>query len=234
MSRGLVRLRLWNRGRSRRDPIDYWNYYDDSKSDYRWFIQTLVALVIGGLVFLFHGSNTLIGQSVDSGIQYMMTTQVDFESAYQEAEKYIPADMDLAVMKKVPVISHTANPLRYMNHPTEGKLLWPYGGLNEGVAFEAEQGSSVRAAGSGSVKEISESARFGKTVILSHGQNIETFYGYLGEILVTQGELVSQGQVFARVGRDSKTNKSMLYFELRDNMAPVDPFSRIKGDFPSQ
>lgn len=42
--------------------------------------------------------------------------------------------------------------------------------------------------------KLVNTAQRGKTIILEHGQDVDTLYGHLGEVLVvSQGEVVSQG-----------------------------------------
>jgi murein DD-endopeptidase MepM/ murein hydrolase activator NlpD len=147
------------------------------------------------------------------------------------------------VLKRVQTtVAKPADPLLYMSKPVEGKLVMQFGWQThpvlkqeikyEGIEIEADLGTGVHAAAAGKVKLITDSARFGKMLIIDNGNDIETVYGHLGEILVGQGEMVSQGQVIARVGKTG-INSSTLYFEIREKGISIDPLSRIKGDFNS-
>lgn len=139
-------------------------------------------------------------------------------------------------------VSKPADPLLYMTKPADGKLSAHFGWqthpvlkqemMNDGIGIEAQLGSSVRAAAPGRVKTVSESAKYGKTVIIDHGQEIETMYGHLGEVLVKAEDTVSQGQVIARVGKSGITSGPTLYFEVREKGKPIDPLTRIKGELP--
>jgi murein DD-endopeptidase MepM/ murein hydrolase activator NlpD len=98
-----------------------------------------------------------------------------------------------------------------MTNPVDGKVVTRFGWqihpvlkqevLQEGVGLEAPLGAPVRAAASGRVKAVADSARHGKVLVVEHSKDIDTLYGHLGEVLVKEGEAVSQGQVVARVGK---------------------------------
>jgi murein DD-endopeptidase MepM/ murein hydrolase activator NlpD len=100
--------------------------------------------------------------------------------------------------------------------------------MQEGVRLEAPLGSSVRATAAGRVKAVGDSARYGKVVVIDHGQDLESLYGHLGEVLVKEGETVSQGQVIARSGKTGMTAVPQLYFEVREKGIVIDPLTRIK------
>ena len=62
----------------------------------------------------------------------------------------------------------------------------------------------------------------GNLVIVDHGSQTFTLYGYLMEMTVGQGAHVQERQAVGRVGV-SPTGDPLLYFELRVNGRPVDP-----------
>ena len=114
--------------------------------------------------------------------------------------------------------------------PLEGKVISIFGmrrssTLNKGIDIQAPQGTDVLAAKSGQVSFIHEGLPgFGKTIILEHGDGFATVYAYVGQILVHQGERVTQRQVIARVGATGRTQVPALHFEVRRNQRPQNPF----------
>lgn len=243
-------IKLWNRLKNRwyfaaRNTEKTWQSYYDEEPDYSWLKKTVAALVIFGLVYGAQVSNTKVGQEVTSVVRQILATQTDFVYYAARTIDYIntywPNSTDLSgipVLKQMQsTISRPADPLRYMTKPVDGQVMKQYGWqgnatstqdiLHEGIEIAAPAGASVRAAATGKVKIVSESVQFGKLLILDHGKNIETIYGHLTDILVKEGDEVSQGQVVARVGKVG-TAVSVLYFELRENGKAIDPLSRIK------
>lgn len=232
---------LWNKWRNNWDERETWQYHE-KKANYSWLQHILIAGVIFLMVYAVHMSGTLAGNMIDNAIRYVVDVDTDFDYVRQQAVKYVPGNLDMSVLKRVQTtIAKPADPLLYMSKPVEGKLVMPFGWQthpvlkqevkNEGIGIEAALGTSVHAAAPGKVKLITDSARLGKMLVIDNGNDTETVYGYLGEILVGSGETVSQGQVVARVGKTGIINTPTLYFEIREKGIPVDPLTRIKGDF---
>lgn len=226
---------------ARRDHRSYQHKDDDDA--YKLVKKALVAMVLFAVVYGLHLTDTRISRSVDDSIRYILTAQTDFSAVTEELAKYAPKGFDQEVLKRVQgTVSKPADPLQYMSKPAEGKLAIPYGWqthpvlkqemMHDGISIEAQLGSGVKAASPGKVKAITESAKYGKTIVLEHGQETETVYGHLGEVMVRPEESVSQGQVIARVGKTGITGSPMLYFEVREKGKTVDPLTRIKGDLP--
>ena len=63
---------------------------------------------------------------------------------------------------------------------------------------------------------------FGNLVIVDHGSQAYSLYGYLSAIEVARGTVVQAGQVVGRVGL-SPAGVAALYFELRIDGEPVNP-----------
>jgi len=212
--------------------------------DYGWLKKIVVATVIFVLVYCLHISETPLGKMVDEGIHYTLSNQTDFNYVVEQITSHAPATLDLSVLKKVQTaVSKPADPLLYMTKPVSGKIISPFGWrthpvskqemMHEGVDIEAVLGTNVRATAAGKVKTITDSAQYGKMLILEHSQDIETLYGYLGEILVNPGDEISQGQVIGKVGKTGMVSGPMLYFEVREQGKAIDPMTRLKGDFPA-
>lgn len=192
-------------------------------------------------------SDTRVGQEVTGAVRQMLTTQTDF--AYYTARTieyvtiYWPNAANISgipVLKQVQTtISRPADPLLYMTKPAEGQVIAQFGWrfdpaikqerMFEGIDIAASTGASVRVAAPGTVKVVTDTTKFGKMLIVDHGQGIETIYGHLTDVLVKETDAVSQGQVIARVGKAS-TEVPVLYFEVRENGKAIDPLARIKSD----
>jgi len=220
-----------------------YSWQDNSaRSDYGWLKKIVLATIIFLVVYGLHISESTLGTMTDEGIHYTLSTQTDFNYWVDQLANHVPATIDLSVLKKVQTaVSKPADPLLYMSKPVPGKIISPFGWqvhpiskqevMHEGVEIEAVLGANIRAAAAGKVKTITDSALYGKTLILEHSQDIDTLYGHLGEILVSSGDMISQGQIIGKVGRTGMTSAPMLYFEIRDQGKAVDPLTRLKGDF---
>jgi lipoprotein NlpD len=65
-------------------------------------------------------------------------------------------------------------------------------------------------------------------IIVKHGDNLLSSYAHNSEMLVHEGQDVSQGQVIAHMGTAAHQT-SALYFEIRLNGKPVDPLKYLPG-----
>ena len=99
--------------------------------------------------------------------------------------------------------------------------------VRSGIDIAAAEGVVVKATHAGVVAFSDVFTGFGNLVILDHGGQSYTLYGYLGSLAVPVGARVSPGTAIGSVGR-SATGESALYFELRIDGKPVDPLEWLK------
>ncbi len=64
---------------------------------------------------------------------------------------------------------------------------------------------------------------YGNLVVISHGNNIETYYGHCSKIYVKKGQTVSSGDVIAAVGSTGLSTGNHLHFEIRKNGNQINP-----------
>ena len=241
--------RLKNGGQfSNRNNENNWQSYYEEEPDYTWLKRTVAALALFALVYSAHVSNTRVGQEVSGAVRQILSTQTDFAYYTERAVEYVtihwPSAVNLPgipVLKQVQTtITRPADPLRYMTKPVEGQIVTQYGWQTnpapkpatwqDGIAIAAPIGTSVQAAADGRIKVVTDSAQLGKMLIIDHGKSVETIYGHVNEVLVKEGDFVSQGQIMAHVAKADSAAMSVLYFELRENGKAIDPLSRIKGE----
>lgn len=233
----------WNQhwGQHRWETRDPWQQRETAERGYSWLRRTLAAMLLFALVYAAQVSETAVGRAVTDAVRYALTTETDFAYLYDKLAAVAPKNVDISVFKRLGGnVTKPADPLLYMTRPVEGKVAAPYGWqthpvtkqevMQEGVSLEAPLGAPVKAAAAGRVKAVAESARHGKVLVVEHGKELESVYGHLGEVLVKEGETVSQGQVVARVGKTGMTAAPLLYFEVREKGVAVDPLARVKGE----
>ncbi|VEJ09435.1 murein hydrolase activator EnvC family protein [Actinobacillus delphinicola] len=97
-----------------------------------------------------------------------------------------------------------------------------------GVVFKANRGAPVRAIYTGQVIFAGKLSGYGLMVILKHGKNDLTLYGYNQALLVKTGDVVSTGQEIAKVGTISGQEQAGLYFEISRYGEGVNPLSFLK------
>ena len=96
-----------------------------------------------------------------------------------------------------------------------------------GVDIAAANGETfdVVAALSGTVVEVKEDPLLGNVVVMSHPNEVETYYASLGEVLVEAGAEVKQGEQIGTAGNNifGKENGTHVYFQLDKNGKEVNP-----------
>ncbi|WP_170004235.1 M23 family metallopeptidase [Pseudopontixanthobacter vadosimaris] len=117
----------------------------------------------------------------------------------------------------------------YFRAPHDGKImldfaLRPDGGGHDGLDYAANAGDMVRAAASGTVVFAgAEAERFGRMVVIDHGQGWRSVYGHLERITVATGDVVKTGERVGIAGDAGDAERVELHFELRHAGRPVDP-----------
>lgn len=108
----------------------------------------------------------------------------------------------------------------YRVHPVFRRVKFHYG-----VDIAAPYGTPIRAAANGVVVFAGWRRAYGNTVILDHGNGLATLYAHCSQILVSEGEVVRQGQIIARVGSTGLSTGPHLHFEVRQYGEPVNPLA---------
>jgi septal ring factor EnvC (AmiA/AmiB activator) len=128
--------------------------------------------------------------------------------------------------------------------PFRGALEWPAAGrvigrfgqtsgrlggtaVRNGIEIAAPEGSPVRAVHGGTVGYAGAFTGFGTLVIVEHGGNNYSLYGYLGSASVEQGNAVAAGAELGQVGL-APAGPPALYFEMRIDGRSVDPVQWLK------
>jgi murein hydrolase activator len=128
--------------------------------------------------------------------------------------------------------------------PFRGALEWPAAGrvtgrfgqpsrpgspaLRNGIEIAAPEGAAVQAVHAGTVSFADAFSGFGNLVIVDHGGNNSTLYGYLALTSVQRGDTVDAGAELGRVGT-APAGPPSVYFEVRIDGRSVDPVQWLKA-----
>ena len=127
--------------------------------------------------------------------------------------------------------------------PFRGALEWPVAGtlsarfgqsdqarggnVRNGIEIAAPEDTPVHAVHPGVIGYADAFTGYGTLVILDHGANHYTLYGYLSSTSVERGQRVEAGQELGRVGF-APAGAAALYFEVRVDGRSVDPVQWLK------
>lgn len=112
--------------------------------------------------------------------------------------------------------------------PASAKILEDFNDENQGVTIQTEAGEEVVAIQEGTVLFAGVKKPYGKTVIIQHPDNSETWYGHLGEIYVDNYAKVEAGQKIGQVSTTGKGNAGKFYFAIKEGEKFIDPIQVIK------
>ena len=121
--------------------------------------------------------------------------------------------------------------------PVPGEVTVPFGAprptefgttiAGGGIELAATPGESVYAIHEGEVVSVGTFEGLGTLVIVSHGDQAFSLYGYLASLAVHKGGQVDERAELGTAGV-SPTGDATVYFELRIDGRPVDPVEWLK------
>ena len=152
----------------------------------------------------------------------------------EEEEKKLQAELNR-------ILAESASKTSYVG----GTMIWPLPGyttitspygyrihptlkvrkLHTGVDISAPKGTKILAANAGEVIISAHSKAWGEYVVVNHGGGIATLYAHMSKRLVSQGDIVIQGQNIGLVGSTGYATGNHLHFEIQKNGSSVDPFA---------
>ncbi|ANB16490.1 murein hydrolase activator EnvC family protein [Dokdonella koreensis] len=113
--------------------------------------------------------------------------------------------------------------------PVQGQVLTGFGATDEsgrasaGWRIAAQAATPVRAVAHGRIVFADWFKGYGLLLIVDHGDDYLSLYGYNEALLKEVGDWVAPGEVVARSGVSGGQAVGSLYFELRHKGKPVDP-----------
>jgi len=133
----------------------------------------------------------------------------------------------------------TTADLGQLDWPVDGRILYRFGtatGPNNtrlpwhGIGIAAPAGTPVRAIAAGRVSLAGPLGTYLTSVLIDHGGGYYSFYGYLNDATVAQGERVLKGQILGHVGGASSDQGPHLHFEIRGQGGiALDPVNWLKS-----
>ena len=121
----------------------------------------------------------------------------------------------------------------YSSLPVSGSISSRFGvarrsGRHTGVDISAPRGTDIHAIFDGVVTFSGRMRGYGNTIILDHGNGLESLYGHNYRNYASEGDRVSKGDTIASVGKSGNASGYHLHFEIRVNNRPVDPLVYLR------
>jgi murein DD-endopeptidase MepM/ murein hydrolase activator NlpD len=109
-----------------------------------------------------------------------------------------------------------------------GRITNSFSPRHRAIDYGVPAGSPVYAAEKGIVAGVYHDRWAGNVLKLHHEGGMESIYGHLDEILVTEGSIVSMGDIVARSGCTGISTGPHLHFEVRVDGTPVNPLDFLR------
>ena len=145
------------------------------------------------------------------------------------AAKPLPAEKTAAASQPVktppaPDLGATAS--AKLSMPVQGKIIRGYQKKkNDGIDIAAGAGTTVAAAGDGTVAAITKDTQQVPILVVRHAGNLLTVYANIDGIAVKKGDKVKRGQALAKV---RASDPAFLHFEVRQGFESVDPMPYLQ------
>ena len=118
-----------------------------------------------------------------------------------------------------PLRENASSPYGMRRDPISGDIVKHHAGLD----IAAPGGTQVTSSRAGRVTFAGMRGGYGKLIILSHADNMETRYGHLSSFKVKEGHFVRPGQVLGTVGDTGRSTGNHLHFEVLISGRAADP-----------
>ena len=117
----------------------------------------------------------------------------------------------------------------YYNHDKLGALDAAAGEPhNRGIEVRAVERDAIFPVAEGQVLFAGPLRGYGRLVIVDHGENYYSLYGYIRELFVKVGQQAGMRDALGTVGRGGIRREPMLYFEIRRYGQPEDPLAWLE------
>jgi murein DD-endopeptidase MepM/ murein hydrolase activator NlpD len=118
-----------------------------------------------------------------------------------------------------PVLGRIESPFGARTDPFSGE-----GAIHTGVDISVAVGTPVKATGDGVVVRAEWSGRYGRLVVVDHGNGIQSWYAHLSAFQVVAGQEVRRGDAIALSGASGHVTGPHVHYEIRLAGAPMNPY----------
>ena len=142
----------------------------------------------------------------------------------ERRQNNITIDSESSYLWPLPGYYKLSSLFGYRIHPINGKAH-----SHTGIDVPAPGGTPILAAKSGQVVTSASHYSYGNYVVIDHGNGASTLYAHMSSRAVSEGQMVTQGQVIGYVGTTGSSNGNHLHLEVRENYTRVDPEGKYKS-----
>lgn len=135
----------------------------------------------------------------------------------KENASFSPFYLSMPIVKPV-ASNRITSPFGYRINPVTNEY-----GFHSGLDLAAPEGTPIKAAFDGTVEKADCSKGRGNYIFLNSAGGIKTVYCHCSELLVSEGQVVTAGEIIAKVGSTGQATGPHLHFEIRINGVYYNP-----------
>ncbi|HAN10763.1 MAG TPA: hypothetical protein DCP90_09170 [Clostridiales bacterium] len=103
------------------------------------------------------------------------------------------------------------------------------GHIHQGIDIANDVGTSIYAAGNGTVSETGyDAGGYGNYIKIKHSNGFETLYGHLSKIKVSQGDKVTKQDKIGLMGNTGRSTGSHVHVEVIKNGKKLNPLNYVR------
>lgn len=157
-------------------------------------------------------------------------SKVESELAFEEKQ--------LKMLESITLGHHIENTSYLSGRPIKKGWLSSYYGtrkdpfngrpaMHKGVDFAGKEDAEIITTAAGVVTWADNRYGYGKLIEINHGKGIKTRYGHNKKLLVKVGDVVSKGQVIAKMGSTGRSTGPHVHYEILRNNSQIDPIKYV-------
>lgn len=187
---------------------------------------------------------TKVTQSGDDGLKEVKFSYVKKNDKIVSKnildEKIVKKAVDQVVAKGPKRTQVMVASSRGSGQVSSGQFSWPYRGrinsyygyrkgeFHTGIDIGGSTGQPYVAAGSGTVVSAGWNGNYGYSILIDHGNGIQTRYAHSSKLLVKAGQSVSKGQTIGLIGSTGRSTGPHLHFEVIVNGDTANPLNYLQ------
>ncbi len=182
--------------------------------------------------------NITIAEKYETELKEMTSTDDAVSKLYVEPKKVVVASNKKSSSKTSSGTVNTATNISSNKVSLGVSLIKPVSGIissrfgsrssirssaHTGLDIATSTGTPVKAAAAGTVTFSGWKGSYGKLIVITHSNGVQTYYGHCNALYASTGETISQGQTIAAVGSTGNSTGPHLHFEIRVNGVAYNP-----------
>jgi murein DD-endopeptidase MepM/ murein hydrolase activator NlpD len=125
--------------------------------------------------------------------------------------------------------------------PVDGRLISYFGrrsdpfsgegAFHAGIDISVPNGTPIHATADGTIMAAEWAGRYGRMVVIDHGNGVQTYYAHMSRLEVIAGQWVHRGEVIGKSGSSGRSTGAHVHYEVRRRGTPVNPSQFLRASY---